>query len=201
MLRRSALIGFMVAVTALIAIAISPAAAQDQTVDVELGDFYIEMPSSVQAGTITFSMSNVGAMPHTITIEGNGVDVSGDVLSGGQSGTLEVELAAGSYTVYCPIPGHREGGMELTLTVIGQTAPTATVSAPTATVSAPTATTGTGPTATTGVAATATSLPDVPRTGSGGSAGVDAGTTGVLLLLVAIIGIGVAGALAYRSQR
>lgn len=200
------------AVTVMAAIAMAmlaaPASAQDQTVDVELGDFYIDMQSTIEAGTITFSMTNVGQMPHTIAIEGEGINVSGDILSAGQTGTLVVDLEPGTYVVYCPVPGHREAGMELTLTVTGAAeptatvaAPTATVAAPTATVAGPTATVGTGATPTQGAAATATALPDLPRTGAGGADGMGAGTTGILLLIIAIAGLGVAGTLAYRHNR
>lgn len=187
MSRRITLSGFLLAFAFLVALSIVPAAAQDHTVNVELGDFYIDMPTTIEAGTITFAMSNVGAMPHTITIEGQGVNVSGDVLSGGQSGSLQVQLAAGTYVVYCPIPGHREAGMELTLTVTGAAEPTATAAV--------------GATPTAGPAATATPLPDLPRTGSGGAQASGNGTLGVLLILAVVATLGAAGTLVYRSTR
>ena len=35
----------------------------------------------------------------------------------------KVELAAGTYTIYCTIPGHRAAGMEATITVTGEAPP------------------------------------------------------------------------------
>ena len=34
-----------------------------------------------------------------------------------EMGTLQVNLAPGTYQVYCPVDGHRESGMRLSLTV------------------------------------------------------------------------------------
>ena len=56
-------------------------------------------------------------MPHNIAVEGNGVSEQGEVVQGG--GVSEISFAAkpGTYTFYCSVPGHREGGMEGELTV------------------------------------------------------------------------------------
>jgi uncharacterized cupredoxin-like copper-binding protein len=38
------------------------------------------------------------------------------VFTGGNK-TLQVQLKAGNYTFYCPVPGHKQAGMVGTLTV------------------------------------------------------------------------------------
>ena len=52
------------------------AVVQDSTVDVELGSFYIDMPTTIPTGPVTLNVTAVGEMPHTITIEGNGVSMT-----------------------------------------------------------------------------------------------------------------------------
>ncbi len=71
-----------------------------------------------QAGTITLAYENPSQVPHNIAVE----DESGQVLGEGEvlaQGTSEAtaELAPGEYTFFCAVPGHRDGGMEGTLTV------------------------------------------------------------------------------------
>lgn len=96
----------------------SLALAQDNTVQVGLSEFTIDMPDSIPAGMTTFEVSNNGSFEHNFRIEGEGVDQAFDTnLQAGESGTMEVELQPGSYTVYCPVGNHREQGMELQLTV------------------------------------------------------------------------------------
>ena len=77
------------------------------------------MPTTLAAGPISFNMTNEGEFPHTIEIEGQGIEVEGERVEPGQSRTLEVELEPGTYTVYCPVGDgrHRQQGMELELTV------------------------------------------------------------------------------------
>jgi plastocyanin len=68
------------------------------------------------AGTITIHLTNPASIPHNVGVEGNGVEeVSDNVTDGDVS--LTVELEPGEYTFFCDVPGHREGGMEGTLTV------------------------------------------------------------------------------------
>jgi LPXTG-motif cell wall-anchored protein len=74
----------------------------------------------VSAGRDTFTLQNGGQFPHNLHIEGNGVslDVKPDgPVASGQSFTGAVTLAAGTYTIWCPVGNHRAQGMEGTLTV------------------------------------------------------------------------------------
>jgi uncharacterized cupredoxin-like copper-binding protein len=70
-----------------------------------------------KSGTVTVSMSNPSTFPHGIAVEGNGVDKDGKVVQQGGTSTLTVKLKPGKYTYYCPVPGHRQAGMQGTLTV------------------------------------------------------------------------------------
>ncbi len=74
---------------------------------------------SAKAGKVTLVMNNpktTGKM-HGIAVEGQGVDKDGKVVGPGSSSTVTVSLKPGKYTFYCPVPGHRQGGMQGTLTV------------------------------------------------------------------------------------
>lgn len=68
------------------------------------------------AGTVAIEYVNVGALPHTLLIEG--VDaLKLNVQSEGDVDAGSVSLEPGRYTVYCDVAGHRASGMEGTLTV------------------------------------------------------------------------------------
>lgn len=69
------------------------------------------------AGEVTITMVNEGDLPHNVAIEGNGVDEKGEIVQNGATSTVTATLEPGEYAFYCSVPGHREGGMEGTLTV------------------------------------------------------------------------------------
>lgn len=69
---------------------------------------------STSAGSVTVELVNEGAAPHSFVIEGQDFRIEAPA---GETVTGTVELAAGSYTFFCDIPGHRDAGMEGTLTV------------------------------------------------------------------------------------
>lgn len=71
---------------------------------------------TAKAGTVTIDFSNQSSLPHAVAVEGNGVDKDGKVITGGKN-TLTVKLKPGKYEFYCPVDGHRQAGMEGTLTV------------------------------------------------------------------------------------
>jgi plastocyanin len=68
-------------------------------------------------GEVTIRMGNPSALPHNVSVEGDGVDEEGETVEKGGTSEVSADLSAGEYTFYCSVPGHREGGMEGTLTV------------------------------------------------------------------------------------
>jgi plastocyanin len=70
-----------------------------------------------KAGKVTLDLTNPAPIPHAIAVEGNGVDKDGESATTGGHSTVTVTLKPGTYTFYCPVPGHEAGGMKGTLTV------------------------------------------------------------------------------------
>jgi uncharacterized cupredoxin-like copper-binding protein len=70
-------------------------------------------------GALEIDSPNESNVPHDISLEGNGVDENGEVVTNGDVSTINVDLQAGEYTFYCSVTGHRQAGMEGTLTVEG----------------------------------------------------------------------------------
>jgi plastocyanin len=96
--------------------------SEGSTIDFEANPegqlMFTEMKATGKAGDDTIDFKNPSTTPHNVAIE----DSSGKVLAetetiGKGETSTEVELEAGTYTFFCSIPGHREGGMEGTLTV------------------------------------------------------------------------------------
>jgi plastocyanin len=73
--------------------------------------------AEAEAGALTIASENEASVDHNIALEGHGVDEIGPVVNNGGVSRIEVDVDAGEYTFYCSVPGHREGGMEGTLTV------------------------------------------------------------------------------------
>jgi plastocyanin len=68
------------------------------------------------AGEVTIHLTNEAQIPHNVEVEGNGVEEVSDTITGADT-SLTLTLEPGEYVFYCAVPGHREGGMEGTLTV------------------------------------------------------------------------------------
>lgn len=78
-------------------------------VAVSLSEWKIESkPATVKAGKVTFEITNTGNLEHNFVITDAGR--SPNVLAKDKA-KLELELKAGSYTVLCDLPGHKEAGM------------------------------------------------------------------------------------------
>ena len=70
-----------------------------------------------QGGTIHLVNDGSGG-PHNFAIEGYNDDAPVDMPSGSESDwTVPDDLQPGTYTFYCEIPGHRQAGMEGTITI------------------------------------------------------------------------------------
>jgi plastocyanin len=73
---------------------------------------------SASAGKVTIDFTNPASIEHDVYIESEGKDVAeSDLVSDGDSTKVSAKLQPGEYTYYCSVPGHREAGMEGTLTV------------------------------------------------------------------------------------
>jgi alcohol dehydrogenase (cytochrome c) len=71
---------------------------------------------SIAADTdVTVTVTNNGFLQHDWVVEDT--DFASPMLNGGDSAEVIVNLPAGTYTYYCSVAGHREAGMQGTLTV------------------------------------------------------------------------------------
>jgi FtsP/CotA-like multicopper oxidase with cupredoxin domain len=81
---------------------------------VSLSEFAITPVSAGLGGSL--HVMNDGTVAHNLAVEDT--DLKTADLNGGDDEVLELgDLAAGTYTMFCQIPGHREAGMEAELTV------------------------------------------------------------------------------------
>jgi plastocyanin len=78
---------------------------------------YAFADAEASPGPLTINSVNESSVPHNIALEGAGVNEEGEVVQDGGTSTVEAEVRPGEYTFFCSVPGHREGGMEGTLTV------------------------------------------------------------------------------------
>src|SRR3989441_3184606 len=87
-----------------------------------LWEWKVELSAStVPAGTVTFTVTNAGTIPHAFEIEGHGMEKETDEIQAGSSATLTLTLKLGTYEVYCPVGegSHKKLGMETHLKVAG----------------------------------------------------------------------------------
>jgi plastocyanin len=79
---------------------------------------YTTTKASAKAGEVTVDFNNPQSLTHDVAIEDSGGKEVGktELIGEGETST-SVELKPGTYTFYCTVPGHREAGMEGTLTV------------------------------------------------------------------------------------
>lgn len=79
---------------------------------------YTTKTASTKSGKVTVNFTNPQALSHDVAIEDSGgEEVGATEVIGEGSDSTEVDLKPGKYTFFCTVPGHREAGMEGTLTV------------------------------------------------------------------------------------
>jgi plastocyanin len=72
---------------------------------------------SAQAGSVTITLANPSPLEHDVTIaEGSKVLGATPTFTSGTR-SVKLTLKPGTYTFYCSVPGHRQAGMEGTLSV------------------------------------------------------------------------------------
>jgi plastocyanin len=89
-----------------------PAIAQNGTLTIPADPSgqlaFVYKTAQAKPGQITISMPNKSAAQHNIAIDGKG---AGKIVGTGATSTFSANLAAGTYTYYCQVPGHKEAGM------------------------------------------------------------------------------------------
>jgi plastocyanin len=98
----------------------APAPA-DETVEVAADPSgqlkFVQSSLTASAGKATFEFTNEASVPHDFTIEQDAKKIAGTKVITQKSETLTADLEAGEYAYYCSVAGHREAGMQGTLTV------------------------------------------------------------------------------------
>lgn len=79
---------------------------------------YDKSSLTASAGKVTIDMTNMSPLMHNVTVESSAHAILGATPTF-QGGTraLTLNLKPGVYKFFCSVPGHRQAGMEGTLTV------------------------------------------------------------------------------------
>lgn len=89
-------------------------ASAGQVVMIEESEFKLTPARiSVKAGRVTFDLSDTGKASHDLHIAPAGT--ANELVAGGTA-TFTVTLAPGTYAIWCGVPGHRQAGMQGTVT-------------------------------------------------------------------------------------
>jgi plastocyanin len=97
----------------------SPVHPSRTGVDLVDGEEWTVRPSYriLAAGRLDFVATNVGEDDHDLSVR-QGAHVLGRLaLAPGESETLTLDLAAGTYTLYCSLTGHEEAGMRANISI------------------------------------------------------------------------------------
>jgi plastocyanin len=80
---------------------------------------YTEEEVTTKAGDVTIDFNNPQPVGHDVDVETEGGEDIGktEIITEGSDSVTLKGLKPGKYTFFCSVPGHREAGMEGTLTV------------------------------------------------------------------------------------
>lgn len=107
----------------------SSSSAQDRTVQVNVTDQELQMPETLPTGPTTFQITNAGNHEHSFGIAGPAGDETLDkTLKPGETATLDINLDAGTYRVYCPVDEKHGKPLQLALRVTPDATAPATAS-------------------------------------------------------------------------
>ncbi|MGD9705250.1 MAG: multicopper oxidase domain-containing protein [Acidimicrobiia bacterium] len=128
----STLIGVLALILAIVGVALASgddkssasgvaAVGGETEFEIELGDLYVKPAKiDVPAGAeVTLRVSNVGAMAHDLKVQG---ETGTALLDPGGHETIVIGPFDASDQAWCTVPGHKEAGMLMDITVIGGTA-------------------------------------------------------------------------------
>lgn len=97
----------------------SPAASPSAGGEVEISTEDIKFDPkelTIAANTeVKIKVTNKGVLQHDFHVDK--LNVTSKLLNGGESDTVTIKAAAGTYEFWCTVPGHKEAGMVGTLTV------------------------------------------------------------------------------------
>lgn len=107
--------------TAVLSAVRKPAVEQNGKLEIDAdptGQLQFLAPSATaKPGHVTITMKNTSMTMHDIAIQGPGANAVGPIVDNGATSSIAVNLKPGKYTFYCSVPGHRQAGMQGTLTV------------------------------------------------------------------------------------
>lgn len=113
------------------------ASAQATTIKVTEREYKITLSKqTVTAGTVKFSVHNIGHLTHALDLSGGGLSAVKKLgtIAPGKTRTLSVKFGGGKVSLWCPVPGHAALGMKTSLKVTGGSAtPTPSTSTPSGT--------------------------------------------------------------------
>ncbi|MFL5883581.1 MAG: plastocyanin/azurin family copper-binding protein [Thermoleophilaceae bacterium] len=72
---------------------------------------------SGRSGPVQITLTNPAPVPHNITLQTPQGVKGGPTVGKGGTSTVTANLKPGKYIYYCSVPGHRQAGMQGTLTV------------------------------------------------------------------------------------
>jgi len=98
-----------------------PPSPSGNVIEIEATEFaFTPNTFTAQVGqAIAFEVTNNGALEHNfVVLDASGMELARTTIAVGGTESVEVMLAeAGAYTIVCDIEGHRESGMQASLTV------------------------------------------------------------------------------------
>lgn len=116
----------LIAVPFILAIAVAGVALAARSapaakkVSVTEREYRIVVAKSLTAGATSFVVTNRGKLTHGLDISGPGIaKKAAGLIAPGATKTLTVTLKAGTYKLWCPVPGHAALGMKASVRVTG----------------------------------------------------------------------------------